>query len=73
MLDYDKLSSGVIEPLQILRFGYKQDWLNFTADLSLVADEHDYVISGPVALAPRAVDELMARLRRAHRPIHERE
>ena len=36
----NKLSSKIIELLQILKFGYKQDWLNFTADL--VADEHDY-------------------------------
>ena len=49
MLNYDKLSSKIIELLQILKFGYKQDRLNFTADPSLVADEHDYVISGPVA------------------------
>jgi hypothetical protein len=46
----------MLEALQILKFIYKQDRLNFTVDL--VADERDYTISGPVT--PRAVDELMA-------------
>ena len=46
----------MLEALQILKFIYKQDRLNFTDDL--VADERDYMISGPVT--PRAVDELMA-------------
>jgi len=46
----------MLEALQILKFIYKQDRLNFTEDL--VADERDYMISGPVT--PRAVDELMA-------------
>jgi hypothetical protein len=42
--------------LQILKFIYKQDRLNFTEDL--VAYEQDYIKSGPVT--PRAVDELVA-------------
>jgi hypothetical protein len=42
--------------LQVLKFVYKQDRLNFTEDL--VADERDYTISRPVT--HRAVDELMA-------------
>jgi hypothetical protein len=46
----------MLEALQILKFTYKQDRLNFTEDL--VADERDYAISGPVT--PRAVDELVA-------------
>jgi len=45
----------MLEALQILKFTYKQDRLNFTEDL--VADEWDYTISGPVT--PRAVDELV--------------
>jgi hypothetical protein len=50
------ISPTMLEALQILKFIYKQDRLNFTVDL--VADERDYTISGPVT--PRAVDELMA-------------
>jgi hypothetical protein len=44
----------MLEALQILKFIYTQDRLNFTEDL--VADEQDYMISGPVT--PKAVDEL---------------
>ncbi|KAG2365911.1 hypothetical protein BDR07DRAFT_1275833 [Suillus spraguei] len=52
----DNLSPTTLEALQVLKFIYKQDRLNFTEDL--VADERDYTISGPVT--SRAVDELMA-------------
>jgi hypothetical protein len=51
----NNISPTMLEALQILKFIYKQDRLNFTEDL--VADERDYMISGPVT--PRAVDELM--------------
>ena len=51
----NKISPTMLEALQILKFTYKQDRLNFTEDL--VADEWDYTISGPVT--PRAVDELV--------------
>ncbi|KAG1883147.1 hypothetical protein F4604DRAFT_1576265 [Suillus subluteus] len=44
-----------LEALQVLKFIYKQDRLDFTEDL--VTDERDYTISGPVT--PRAADELM--------------
>jgi hypothetical protein len=53
----NNISPTILEALQILKFIYKQDRLNFTEDL--VADERDYMISGPVT--PRAVDELIAR------------
>ena len=46
----------MLEALQILKFTYRQDRLNFTKDL--VTDERDYTIFGPVT--PRAVDELVA-------------
>ena len=49
------LSPTMLEALQVLKFIYKQDRLDFMEDL--VADERDYTISGPVT--PRAVDELM--------------
>src|SRR6266481_6421846 len=52
----NNISPTMLEALQILKFIYKQDRLNFTDDL--VADERDYMISGHVT--PRAVDELMA-------------
>ncbi|KAG2342255.1 hypothetical protein BDR05DRAFT_976640 [Suillus weaverae] len=52
----DNLSPAILEALQVLKFTYKQDCLNFTEDL--VANEQDYMISGPVT--SRAVDELMA-------------
>ncbi|KAJ8585239.1 hypothetical protein M405DRAFT_701506, partial [Rhizopogon salebrosus TDB-379] len=50
------LSPPVLEALQVLKFSYKQDRLNFTEDL--VADEVDYNISGRVS--KKAVDELVA-------------
>lgn len=50
------LSPAVLEALQILKFSYKQDRLNFTSHL--VAEEVDYNISGPVSR--NAIDELMA-------------
>ena len=50
------ISPTMLEALQILKFTYKQDRLNFTEDL--VTDERDYTIFGPVT--PRAVDELVA-------------
>ncbi|KAG1895161.1 uncharacterized protein F5891DRAFT_897741, partial [Suillus fuscotomentosus] len=50
------LSPTVLEALQILKFTYKQDRLNFTSHL--VAEEEDYTISGPVSR--NAIDELMA-------------
>jgi hypothetical protein len=46
----------VLEALQVLKFSYKQDRLNFTEDL--IADEVDYNISGRVS--KKAVDELVA-------------
>ncbi|OAX31432.1 hypothetical protein K503DRAFT_661142, partial [Rhizopogon vinicolor AM-OR11-026] len=52
----NNISPAILEALQILKFIYKQDCLNFMEDI--VADERDYMISGPVT--PRAVDELMA-------------
>ena len=51
------LSPTVLEALQILKFSYKQDQLNFTGS-HLVAEEVDYTISGPVSR--NAIDELMA-------------
>ncbi|KAF8119375.1 hypothetical protein EV363DRAFT_1087854, partial [Boletus edulis] len=51
----NKLSPAIAEVLQILKFSFKQDRLNFTPDL--VADDRDYSTSGPVT--SRAVDELM--------------
>ncbi|KAG1874416.1 hypothetical protein F4604DRAFT_1582319, partial [Suillus subluteus] len=53
---HSNLSPATLEALQVLKFIYKQDHLNFTEDL--VADEQDYMISRPVT--PRAVDKLMA-------------
>jgi hypothetical protein len=50
------LSPPVLEALQMLKFSYKQDRLNFTEDL--VADEVDYNISGRVS--KKAIDELIA-------------
>jgi hypothetical protein len=50
------LSPPVLEALQVLKFSYKQDRLNFTEDL--IADEVDYNISGRVS--KKAVDELVA-------------
>jgi|SRR5437588_7009554 hypothetical protein len=50
------LSPPVLEALQMLKFSYKQDRLNFTEDL--VADEVDYNISGRVS--KKATDELIA-------------
>ena len=52
----NNISPTILEALQILKFIYKQDRLNFTEDL--LADERDYTISGPVTA--RAVGELMA-------------
>ncbi|KIK76401.1 hypothetical protein PAXRUDRAFT_170080, partial [Paxillus rubicundulus Ve08.2h10] len=52
----NKLSPMMLEALQILKFTYKQEQLNFTMDF--VAEETDYTISGPVT--PKAVDKLMA-------------
>jgi hypothetical protein len=52
----NNISPTMLEAVQILKFIYKQDRLNFTDDL--VADEWDYTISGPVT--PRAVDGLVA-------------
>ncbi|KIJ19762.1 hypothetical protein PAXINDRAFT_7043 [Paxillus involutus ATCC 200175] len=53
---HNKLSPTMLEALQIFKFTYKQEQLNFTMDL--VAEEKDYMISGPIT--PKAVDELMA-------------
>ncbi|KAG2059650.1 hypothetical protein BDR06DRAFT_841592, partial [Suillus hirtellus] len=50
------LSPPVLEALQILKFSYKQDWLDFTSHL--VAEEMDYNISGPVSR--NTIDELVA-------------
>jgi len=50
------LYSPVLEALQVLKFSYKQDRLNFTSDL--IAEEADYNISGPVS--KEAIDELMS-------------
>jgi len=50
------LSPPVLEALQVLKFSYKQDRLNFTEDS--VTDEVDYSISGRVS--KKAVDELVA-------------
>lgn len=55
-LQCSNLSPATLKALQVLKFIYKQDRLNFTEDL--VADERDYTISEPVT--SRAVDELMA-------------
>jgi len=52
----NNLSPKIIEALQILKFRYKQGRLDFTTDL--VADEQDYMISGPITT--QAVDELVA-------------
>ncbi|KAG1802826.1 uncharacterized protein HD556DRAFT_1227563, partial [Suillus plorans] len=41
------LSPATLEALQVLKFIYKQDRLNFMED-PVVADERDYTISGPV-------------------------
>ena len=46
----------VLEVLQVLKFSYKQDWLNFIE--SLITDEVDYNILGQVF--KKAVDELVA-------------
>lgn len=46
--------SPAIVALQILKFSFKQDQLNFTPDL--VADKKDYVISSPVT--SQAINEL---------------
>ncbi|KAG1843602.1 hypothetical protein DFJ58DRAFT_665201, partial [Suillus subalutaceus] len=54
-LERSDLFPITLEALQVLKFIYKQDRLNFTEDL--VADERDYTISGHVT--PRAADELM--------------
>lgn len=48
------VSPLVLEALQVLKFSFKQDRLNFTSDL--VAEEADYNISGPVS--GKAIDEL---------------
>ncbi|KAG1835933.1 hypothetical protein DFJ58DRAFT_670169, partial [Suillus subalutaceus] len=50
------LSPPVLKALQILKFSYKQDWLDFT--LHLVAEETYYNILGPVSR--NAIDELVA-------------
>ncbi|KAG1718032.1 hypothetical protein EDB19DRAFT_1803506 [Suillus lakei] len=50
------LSPTVLEALQVLKFSYKQDQLNFTSHL--IAEEVDHSISGPVSR--NAIDELMA-------------
>ncbi|KAG2051779.1 hypothetical protein BDR06DRAFT_573452 [Suillus hirtellus] len=50
------LSPPVLEALQILKFSYKQDRLDFTSHL--VAEEIDYNISGPVSR--NTIDELVA-------------
>ena len=39
----NRISLTMLEALQIIKFIYKQERLNFTVDL--VADERDYVIS----------------------------
>ena len=53
---HNKLGPATFEALQILKFAYKQGWLDFTPDL--IVHEKDYGISGPVS--KRAFDELMA-------------
>jgi hypothetical protein len=50
-----RLSPTLLEVLQVLKFAYKQERLNFTDDL--VAKEEDYQIEGPVTA--RVVEELM--------------
>ena len=50
----NRLSPQVMEALQILKYYYKQEQLNFTS--RLVAREEDYTIEGPLTEA--AVDEL---------------
>jgi len=49
-------SPPVPDALQILKFSYKQDWLNFTSHL--VVEEMDYNISGP--MSRNTIDELVA-------------
>ena len=55
-LCHSRVSASLLEALQILKFVYKQDRLNFTSNL--LAQEEDYSISGPVT--SWAIDELMA-------------
>ncbi|KAG2122879.1 hypothetical protein BD769DRAFT_1360213 [Suillus cothurnatus] len=50
------LLPSVLEALQILKFSYKHDRLNFT--FHFIAKEADYNISGPVSR--NAIDELVA-------------
>jgi len=54
----ETIGHGAVRPshLQMLKFSYKQDRLNFTDDL--VADEVDYDISG--CASKKAIDELVA-------------
>ncbi|KAG1847014.1 hypothetical protein DFJ58DRAFT_663489, partial [Suillus subalutaceus] len=49
------LSPSVLEALQMLKFSYKQDRLNFTSHF--IAEEAGYNISGPVSR--NAIDELV--------------
>jgi hypothetical protein len=51
----NRLSRGLLEALQVLKFSYRSERLCFVEE---VAKEADYVISGP--LTEFAVDELMA-------------
>ncbi|THH15387.1 hypothetical protein EUX98_g9474 [Antrodiella citrinella] len=51
-----RIGANLLEALQVLKFRYKQDGLNFTEDL--VAHEQDYSISGRVS--ERATQELLA-------------
>ena len=45
-----------MEALQVLKYRYKHERLDFTADL--IAREEDYTVNGPLTL--RAVQELLA-------------
>jgi hAT family C-terminal dimerisation region len=51
----NRISRKLLEALQVLKFSYRSERLSFVDDL--VAQECDYVISGPITEA--AIDELM--------------
>lgn len=51
----NRLSSKLMEALQMLKFSYKQHRLSFAADL--LAQEKDYIITGPVT--SHAIAELV--------------
>ncbi|KAH7889501.1 hypothetical protein F5I97DRAFT_1800784, partial [Phlebopus sp. FC_14] len=52
----NRLSSTMLEALQILKFTYKQKQLNFTTDL--ITNEKDYVSSSSIIM--KATDKLIA-------------